>query len=100
MVCPKCGVNDQQKIISTRRRVQDYILRRRECVCGYRFNTVEIMELNETTMRVLEREMIKNSKPRAFSQIIHLTYRKIFDRYRYLEDKRLEKEHDTRRIAE
>ena len=87
MVCPKCGINDQQKIINTRRRVEDYIWRRRECVCGYRFTTIEIMELNEKTMKVLEREMIKNCKPRAFEKIIHTMYKKIFERTEYLKEK-------------
>ena len=93
MICPNCGKNDMQYIISTRRRSSDYILRRRECECGYRFNTVEIMELNETTLRVLEREMAKNCKqPRAFERIIDATWRKIFDRYNYLKEKRMERD--------
>ena len=87
MICPVCGVNDQQKIVSTRRRSSDYILRRRECVCGYRFNTVEIMELNERNIRKIEKEMIVNSEQNAFANIIRDTYRSIFDRYRWLKEK-------------
>ena len=92
MICPKCGLNDQQKVISTRRRSDEYILRRRECVCGHKFNSVEITELTEKNIKVIEREMIKNSQPRAFQKIIHETYRMIFDRYRWLQDKRQERD--------
>ena len=90
MQCPKCLVDDQQKIISTRRRNKDYILRRRECVCGHRFNSVEITELTEKNLKVIEREMIKNCKPRAFEKIIHDIYLNVFDHYRYLQNKRKE----------
>ena len=96
MICPNCGVNDQQKIIETRRNIQDYIRRRRECVCGYRFTTIEINELNKTTLKVLEREMSKHCKPRSFEKIIYDTYRKIFDRCAYLK----EKSDHSRRVAE
>ena len=92
MICPKCGKNDMQYIIDTRRRSTDYILRRRECECGYRFNTVEIMELNEKNLKVIEREMIKNCKPRAYAKIIDLAYRMIFDRTNYLKEKKQERD--------
>ena len=92
MKCPFCGIDDQQKIISTRHRSSEYILRRRECSCGHRFNSVEIIELNEKNIRVIEREMIRNCKPRAFEKIIHDTYKYIFDHYRWLQDKRQERD--------
>jgi len=88
MKCPKCGVDDQQKILSTRRRSSDYILRRRECVCGHRFNSVEIIELNEKNLKVIEREMIRNCKPRAFEKIVHDMYMNVFDHYRYLQQRK------------
>lgn len=79
MICPACGVNDQQKIIDTRRRSTEYILRRRECCfCGNKFNTVEVMELNEKTMSVLRREMKHNCPSRAFEKIIYSVYHKLF----------------------
>ena len=78
MICPKCGLDDQQRTISTRRRSTEYILRRKECVCGHRFNTVEIMELNEKTMSVIHREMKHNCASRAFEKIIYSVYHKLF----------------------
>ena len=92
MICPNCGTDNMQSVISTRRRSPEYILRRRECECGFRFNTVEIAELNEDTLRVIEREMRHNSKVRAFEKIINLAYRKIFDRTNYLKEKKLERD--------
>lgn len=88
MICPKCGLNDKSKVIDTRRRNDQYILRRRECVCGYRFGSVEITELNEQTMKAMARVMNKQCKQREFSRIINDTYRSIFDRYRWLKEKR------------
>lgn len=88
MKCPKCGVNDQQRIISTRRRSSDYILRRRECVCGHRFNSVEIIELNEKNVKVIEREMIHNCSPRAFEKIVRDIYLYVYDHYKWLQKKR------------
>lgn len=88
MICPKCGLNDQQKVLSTRRNHNQYVLRRRECVCGHRFSSVEIIELNETTMRKLEQIMAKNSTPRAFQKIVHDMYRYVFDHHRWLEEKK------------
>ena len=85
MICPKCGMNDQQKIISTRRRSSDYILRRRECICGHRFNSVEITELNEKNMKAIQREMNHNCKKRAFEKIIYDKYLYLFDRNRYMQ---------------
>lgn len=89
MICPACGVDDQQKIISTRRRNSEYILRRRECVCGHRFNSVEIIGLTEKNLKVIEREMNRNcSSPRAFQKIIYSTFQYLFDHYRWLQKKR------------
>jgi transcriptional regulator NrdR family protein len=96
MICPNCGVDDQQKIISTRHRSPEYILRRRECVCGHRFNSVEIIALTEKNLGVIEREMNRNTNgARSFAESINLAYRKIFDRYQYLK----EKYHDGARTA-
>lgn len=88
MICPKCGLNDKSKVIDTRRRNDQYILRRRECVCGHRFGSVEVIELNDKTMKAMERVMKKNSSARAFEKIINNTYRSIFDRYQWLKEKR------------
>lgn len=88
MICPKCGADDMQKVLSTRKPKSDFVLRRRECSCGYRFSSVEIAELNETTMKAIERVMGKNSKPRSFEKIIHETYRSIFDRYQWMKERR------------
>ena len=88
MICPACGVNDQSRVISTRHRSQDYILRRHECVCGHKFDSVEITELTEKNMKIIEREMIKNCQPRQFEKMIHSMYRQIFDRYNWLREKK------------
>lgn len=89
MICPNCGVNDQHRTISTRRRSDEYILRRHECcVCGHKFNSVEITELTEKNLKVIEREMIKNCEPRQFEKMIHSIYRQIFDRYNWLKEKK------------
>ena len=88
MICPKCGKDDQQKVLDTRKRNCDYILRRRECVCGYRFSTVEIAELNERSIKSVERIMRKSFNKRAFAKIIDETYRRIFDKYQWSKEKR------------
>lgn len=88
MICPACGRNDQHRTIDTRRRSQEYILRRHLCVCGHKFNSVEITELTEANAKIIEREMIKNCKPRQFEKTIHSIYRQIFDRYNWLKEKK------------
>lgn len=88
MICPACGINDQHRTIDTRRRSPEYILRRHECVCGHKFNSVEITELTEKNLKVIEREMIHNCQYRQFEKIIHSVYRQIFDRYNWLKEKK------------
>lgn len=87
MICPACGRNDQHRTIDTRRRNPEYILRRHLCVCGHKFNSVEITELTEKNMKAIEREMINNCRPRQFEKMINLIYRKIFDGYNWLKEK-------------
>lgn len=40
MICPKCGMEHQSKVLETRER-DDFVYRRRECICGFRYVTEE-----------------------------------------------------------
>lgn len=40
MICPKCGKEKQSKVLETRER-KDFVYRRRECTCGFRYMTAE-----------------------------------------------------------
>lgn len=40
MICPKCGTEHQSKVLETREK-DDFVYRRRECLCGFRYVTEE-----------------------------------------------------------
>ena len=87
MKCPKCGVNDQQFVISTRRRSTDYISRRRECLsCGHRFTSIEVVELTDDAIRAIRTTMKKNCAPRTFERILDHTWRKVFETKGHMND--------------
>lgn len=78
MICPKCGKDDQHNVLETRKPCGDYILRRRECTCGHRFSSIEIVGLNENSMKAIRRKMKKNCRPREYERMIDLAYRELF----------------------
>ena len=41
MKCPKCGADRQSIVLQTEQR-NGQTKRRRECICGYRFRTLEV----------------------------------------------------------
>lgn len=88
MICPACGLDEQHHVLSSRRNNPEYILRRHECICGHKFNSVEITGLTEKNMKIIEREMNKNCQPRQFQKMIHSMYRQIFDRYNWIQEKK------------
>jgi len=88
MICPSCGRDEQHHVLSSRRGNPEYILRRHECVCGHKFDSVEVTELTDKNLRVIERVMIQNCPPRQFEKMIHSMYRQIFDRHNWLQEKK------------
>ena len=87
MKCPKCGKHDMSKVIDSRRRNGGYVIRRHECMCGHRFNTIEIVELNDKTLTAIGTIMRDNCEPRAFERAISAMYDKIFNFAKYIKDK-------------
>ncbi len=58
MICPGCGLANQNQVIDSRPRSGGGIRRRREClVCGHRWSTVEI-PIDEAAVRAEEAERI------------------------------------------
>ena len=87
MKCPKCGTNDQQSVISTRRYQEEYISRRRECLCcGHRFTSVELADLNDEAIRAIRMIMKKNCAPRTFERILDKTWHKVLDTKGHMND--------------
>ena len=87
MKCPGCGKSDQSNVIDTRRNSDWYTIRRHQCVCGHRFNTIEVVELNDKSLTAIGTIMRNNSAPRAFEKAISAMYDKIFHFSKYKKDK-------------
>ena len=88
MKCPNCGQHDMAYVVDSRRKDGGYIIRRHKCECGHKFNTIEVMELNEKTLSAIHTAMRNNSGPRAYEKAISNEYDKLFHFRKYKTDKR------------
>lgn len=79
MNCPKCGRADLSYVKDSRRRnTSGYILRKRECMCGCKFNTVEVSELTTQSLEAIRREAYRNGSRQDFENAIRACYDKLF----------------------
>lgn len=79
MDCPKCGKADLSYVKDSRRRNSSgYVLRKRVCMCGHKFNTVEVSELNAQSLEAIRRASFCNGGRKEFEQAIMECYEKLF----------------------